>query len=1008
MGGKNQGKVHYFLMSIHYGLCHGPLDNLNKVWVKDKSILCGNYGERTNIPVNQPELFGGQDGEGGVVGEVEYYPGTDDQVSSPQLASRVGRTAANMPGYRGIASLFFRGKDWGPLPETGLISEQTSGIVDFIFPGVGRNTGFQWTANNPYLPGMKASVSRFSTTLGELNSKIYPVQDVVERPPDAAEDPSAVGVVIGLFYDIKSSEDGFIGAVYPEDFNESGPPFGINATLPPPPPNDPLLIPPSPSWASPLLTWTSTGGTDMFVNEAGDGRRFFYKSGFGAGTLYRDLDLATTLGASLTAVDAGQARVLVGYEGFRGGSFATYTSRVIALDENGVQLGAATTGGSAIGPGDPRIIETLIHDLPAGTRSIRVGATSQNAGVYPLGAVVEWKEPEIVFCDPDNEGLRLLPNANPAHIIHETLVNPEWGKGEDPARIDVGSFTAAAQTYKDEFFGLAFTWVRQGSVEDFVQQVLDHTRTMLFLHPRTGLWTLRPLRGDYDVPTVLAGRRLDPSNCTAKKRKRRAWGETVNEIVVKYTDPQTEDEATVASHNLANIAIQGGVISETRPYPGIRDEWLARFVADRDVVEAGHPLFSAEVEADREFWDVVPGDVLPLSWPEDGIEDMIVRVTNVDYGSPTKRTVKLGVAEDVFALEQTAYGPVQKSDWTSTRAFPEPVDAQIAMAAPLPLLVRSGFNPVRVDENYPAVGVMILGTDNDNQAIEIAVNGLVSRNDGSTVNETITAVEPSSTLLLGQDLPEEASSSIGGGSVAVLTLGDAEPGDLLLIGSAEDDQEIVMLGPYDAGNDTWTLWRGSYDTVPAVWPAGTRVWVLPEFSGQSDPSERAAGETVSYWLLPRTSEGRIPLGEATPISHTVSERPHLPFRPANVQIDGNGFALASYTSSPVSFPIPVTWANRNRTVEDQVARKWTDANVTPEAGQTTVIRVFDDQDVLAGEVQGLTGTSHDMTSGNFFGVTYGYLEFVSERDGFWSRAGARRWFDMRQGGFGNNYGVSYG
>lgn len=980
MGGKNAPKVYDFLMSIHYGLCHGPLDNLNKVWIKDKSILCGNYAERTDIPVQQPELFGGDDGEGGAVGVVEYYPGTDDQVASEGLAARFGRTPDNMPGYRGLASLFFRG--FG-------------------------SEGFRWSSNNPYLPGLKASVSRFPTTLGLTNSRIYPVQDVVEQLVDDAQ-PG-----LGSTFVPQSSQDGFEGILEGPLVSltlASGITEGTNG--------DYAAIPEN------IRDWhnldTDSTGMEFRDNEGQKAPRD--ASGY---TLVRWFNL-DDLGLIPEQVQLGTAKIgatLTCTDGFDvlSGTFDIISVRLgttrdldgqphpddIASGRHRPNIPLAEIGPGSFGSGERT--ESFEFSLTSDSRWLRFEIrANDNEGFILSDITVTANDATPAFCDPDDEGLRLLPNANPAHIIHEVMVNPEWGKGEDPTRLDAVSLTAAAQTFRDEFFGLSFAWVRQGSIEEFIQQVLDHTQSMFFIHPRTGLWTLKPLRGDYDAAAVLAGRRLTPSNSKATKRKRRAWGETINEIIVKYTDPQTEEEATVVSHNLANIAIQGGVISETRNYPGVRDEWLAQTLADRDVTEAGHPLYSAEVECDRSFWDVVPGDVLPLSWPEDGVEDMIVRVMKVNYGSPTARTIKLSVVEDVFALEKTAYGPVQKSEWASTRAVPEPLDAQMAMAGPLPLLIRDGFDLAEIDANYPATGIMLLGSDDDNQAIDIAVNSEVTRTDGSTTTDTITNVPPVRSLLLAADLVEEASSLVSGSFITTLTLSSAEQGDLLLIGDSEANQEIVMLGPFNAMANTWTLWRGIYDTVPSAWAAGTRVWVLPDFAGQSDPSERAGGEMVRYWFLPRMSEGRLTLPEAAEIAYTASERPHLPFRPANVQIDGNGFALADYADAPVNYPIPVTWANRNRTVEDQVALKWTQGNVTPETGQTTVVRVFDATGSLAGEVTGLAGVSHDMTAGDFFGVTYGYLEFVSERDGLRSRPGARRWFDMRQGGYGSQYGVSYG
>lgn len=954
--GTGSRRVYDFLMSIDYGLCFGPLDNLNKVWVKDKSILCGNYADRVDIPVIQPELFGGDDAEGGVVGTIEYYPGTDDQLSSTALASRFGRTPANMPGYRGLAHLFFRGAG---------------------------ETGFRWSTNNPYLPGVKASVSRFPTGLGALHSKIYPVADVVEEPVDPMD------LSLGTIFNPQSSQDGIVNVTYPDNFTDAEAMFiplggddwqyGATATRP-------------------TFVWLGTNNNITIT----DGQ---IVAGGGSFNFFRDLRLSD-LGIDDDMVDNGEVQVEIQFRGVPSGgnttvALSTYDAADLLTDPWGVTSALAQTVQSPAGAETQT--STVLSSLPSGTRAFRVQATSFGGWFAFDFITIRWKAKQLAFCDPDNEGLRLLPNANPAHVIYEALVDPEWGKGEDPLNIDTTTFTAAAATFFNEYFGLGLKYVRQSSIEDFVQEVLNHTNSLLFIHPRTGLWTLKPLRDDYSTAGL---RTLNATNADLKKRRRKAWGETVNEIVVKYTDPATEDEASVTAHNLANIAIQGGVISQTLNYYGIRDAWLAQSVADREARAQGYPLFSAQVEADRTFWDVVPGDVLKLSWPEDGITDMIVRVMRVKSGKPTDRKITLDVVEDVFALEQTAYGNAQGSEWVSQRALPQPLDAETAITAPLPSLVLAGYTPEDVDARYPGVSALLMGDDDAKVVIDMQAHTNVTQTNGSSVIESVVTVSPSRSGLLTAALVQEAQSTLPGSLIATVTLGGAAAGDLLMVGMTEDAHEIVMLESYDSNADTWTVSRGIWDTVPGEWPIGTRLWEFPVVELHSDPNERAAGETTVYRLLPRTSEGILGYGQAANLSFTATERPHLPFRPANCQIDGNGFGDAVFGSG-VSYPITVTWANRNRTVEDQVALTWTAANVTPETGQTTVLRVLDETGTMVSEITGLTGTSYDMQAVDFAGVTFGFIEFVSERGGLRSRPGARRVFDLRAG-FGFDYGNDYG
>ncbi|ARB05708.1 tail assembly structural protein [Synechococcus virus S-ESS1] len=106
--------------------------------------------------------------------------------------------------------------------------------------------------------------------------------------------------------------------------------------------------------------------------------------------------------------------------------------------------------------------------------------------------------------------------------------------------------------------------------------------------------------------------------------------------------------------------MNGGVISETRNYYGIRNPILAKIVADRDVLAAGYPVFVCQAKVDRTFWRVRPGDVVTLSWPEEGLVNAVMRVMGVDYGSPQDRTITLDLSEDIFAMEQTAYANSQQ------------------------------------------------------------------------------------------------------------------------------------------------------------------------------------------------------------------------------------------------------------------------------------------------------------------------------------------------------------
>lgn len=59
----------------------------------------------SRIPIDQPDLFGGESREGGIVGEIDLLLGGPDQGANDYLAARAG---AAVPGFRGICSLVLR------------------------------------------------------------------------------------------------------------------------------------------------------------------------------------------------------------------------------------------------------------------------------------------------------------------------------------------------------------------------------------------------------------------------------------------------------------------------------------------------------------------------------------------------------------------------------------------------------------------------------------------------------------------------------------------------------------------------------------------------------------------------------------------------------------------------------------------------------------------------------------------------------------------------------------
>jgi len=946
MGKGGSRSVYDFLLSIDYGISYGTVDSINQVWVKDKPILCGRYDVDTAVTVNLPDLFGGDDAEGGVEGVVELYMGSDAQVASEALASRFGATTATWPGYQGLTHMFFRGAAGDP-------GEALVGGDDFlggILVSRDNSLGFKWTANNPYMPETKVHCTRLPADLG-ANELI----------------PSVVGV----------EDDGSGGITWVD--------------------SDKVTL------SEPVDTLLSTFGikNGEFTGAPVDN----------VDSVQEDLHDYTTQ----EIIDGGNATFKIFWGGtVTGTGSATFSVRSSYYPDDGT--------------GNPDLANPLLaFDIPSGgipatvvsvqTPFIKVGTVSSEVlvpetarfviydanvvFVFPLfasladitrGASVSAGATVFNYCEPEGT-LDGFPDANPAHIIYECLINPDWGKGEDPTNIDTSSFTAAAQTLFDERFGMSMIWVQQDTIQNIIQDVLDHVKAFLFLNPKTGLWTLKLLRDDYDAALEPL---LDESNCVATKRKRRAWGETINEIVVSYTDPNTEQPATVAAQDDGNIALQGDLISETREYTGVRNGILAKFIADRDVRESAYPIFSAVLTVDRSMWATLPGAILRFSWTTDGIIEMPVRVMAIDYGKPKDRKITLSVVEDIFGLDQTSYASAPVSGWDPQREDAIPFDHEFAMTTPLPLLQQSGVNVDDLDADYPTVGVFLHAAHDTQNAIDSEVHTLVTLGTGATAVQPIMTGNVQEAQAIATALIPEVLSRLPVAIIDELGLGIAVAGDVYMLGMSEGSHEFIMLDSYIAVDTEWEVRRAIWDTLPGAWPVGTILWAIDDDGSAIDPGSRTAGEVRTWRQLPRTSEGRLVYADAPDVTLTVSERPHRPFRPADCDLDAAGFDLLVY-DDPTTAPSQMTasWANRNRLLEDVVANKWDDASIAGEVGQDTTIRVRDLAGVLIVEYTGEAGTTKVIPFVDLAGEERGYVEFIAVNaigESLWN---AKRYFDLR-------------
>ena len=526
------------------------------------------------------------------------------------------------------------------------------------------------------------------------------------------------------------------------------------------------------------------------------------------------------------------------------------------------------------------------------------------------------------------------PDMNPAHIIREALTNRDWGLGYSGAEIGP-SFAVAADALYAEGFGLSLIWQQDSSIEEFIAGVLDHIDAVLFIDRRSGLWQLTLIRADYTASTLPL---FDETNVVDWGRLgRRAPGDLINSVTVRFTDATTDDTGAVSVTDTARVQAMGEVLATTLDYPGIRYQSLAIRVAERDLRALSAPLLTGEIVVTREGAGLAPGDVIRLRSARLGLDDVVLRISEVgarrrarQWHSPQTRGGRLCAWHHRHRRRAPACGQ------SSIAAAPRALTRRLAAEAPYWLLVRElGHTEAdRLLAEDPQAGAL-LALGERPSADALAAQLWVDPGTGPA-QDGLVAFAPSAVLALGvSDHPEDRILVVSGwseiGEVAIGTLADLG-GELIRIDGVTEDRI--------------TVGRGCLDTVPTAHEAGTPIVFFDEAAGISE-SQYVAGETLAVRLLPETGSGTLAFALAPEDVVTFEGRGIRPLPPGRVQ--GNG----SYTpdvDALITGALALTWAHRDRlTQTSPVIVDHTGASIGPEPGVSYSVEVrWVDPDTGAG------------------------------------------------------------
>lgn len=564
---------------------------------------------------------------------------------------------------------------------------------------------------------------------------------------------------------------------------------------------------------------------------------------------------------------------------------------------------------------------------------------------------------------------------NPAHILVECLTNRDWGRGLDRGVLDEASYRQAADTLHAEGFGLCLRWSRQSSISEFMQVVIDHIGAAQYTDRSTGRSTLKLLRDDYrvdDLPVF----DYESGLLAIEEDEGSAQDGAINQLIIGWYDPITDEERQVRVQDLAGIQATGGVASSTTDYKGLPTADLAARVGMRDLTVACSGLKRLKLRFDRRGGVLAPGSVFRIRDPFRGLDNLVLRAGTYDDGKLAEGAITVSAVQDVFGLPATTYVEPQPPVWMPPDRNPQPSPNRRLMEASYrdlaTTLSGSALAAVPVD-----AGAVLAVAE---QASGLALNYLLTTRVGNGEFQEAGVGDWCPTAVLADSMVATTTA---------VQLASGRGLDQVAAGTAAlIEDEVVRVVAVDPQGQTATFARGCADTVPVLHAIGARIWFYDDYAA-SDPTEYSVGETVQAKLLTRTSSAVLDPALAPIDGIKLIQRQARPYPPGDLKFNGQRYPAL------IEGDLVVSWAHRDRRLQVDQLVDHGQGSIGPEAGTAYVLRLLE---AISGQALDSPAALNGATyTSPLRGVYRVRAEIGATRDGLASWQKATHTFDFKNG-----------
>lgn len=644
------------------------------------------------------------------------------------------------------------------------------------------------------------------------------------------------------------------------------------------------------------------------------------------------------------------------------------------------------------------------------------------AGQEPLNTVPAWKDLSyIVFkrpyygnsrrvptpsfeverlpqniTDGDDYFIETSPNVyecNPVEIIYDVMSNRKFGVNINAEQIDEEAFKEAGRILKEEGFGLSLILENGNQFDDIRKDIEKHVSCNIFFSNLKGKWTIKLNRQDYDVNNIL---QLNENNITGVRNiDTREIVDLATDLKINYTD-RTSDytERTISANSQTILRARGSIKVEEDNFLACHDRDLAAKIISREIKAYITPLISLELLCNREAFGLQIGDVTLVNYPRYKINNIVFRITEVDYGTPNDNKINVKMIQDIFSFGE------QFIDINDTTLNEQPTDSDLIFNAynfEAPIFFGENHTIISCleDHNTRSRGFSLYIEEDTERLLRATSNSVTSFGILSSQiyqNDTtlyISSNDSDKNFNLQNIVEATTEQRLLGKNFAVLTNGT--------------EQEFISFRKLtvDPNNDRYIIedvWRGGLDTIPKFWTSSTTKIYFLDYGAINAiiDNTKTDGIIKTYDIDRRftTKEAITYIDNATIQFTRRFDKPLYPYllKINNFKYGTNQTTVGSdlYSIIPNNEDLQLTWGNADRSNSNLNFNYFNNPTSTNEANTIYNLRIYDDNDTLIKTENGLTSQNYTFTDETLINPNLTYynelrFELETERDGILSK-----------------------